>query len=99
VAEAGVHPLYWADVELRAAAETELDFTRELIERIDSGRVAWPHKKLNKGNEEKRRIRDGRSSNGLRWPRCSIGFFMIMLDTTIVNVAIRPCSAAVCMPR
>lgn len=46
VAEAGVHPLYWADVELRRRQrETELDFTRELIDRIVAGRVTWPPKK------------------------------------------------------
>jgi hypothetical protein len=57
VAEAGVHPLYWADVELRRCQrQTELDFTRELIDRIDAGRVTWPHKKpqltvVDKGKE------------------------------------------------
>jgi hypothetical protein len=46
VAEAGVHPLYWADVELRRRQrETELDFTRELIDRIVAGRVTWPPEK------------------------------------------------------
>ena len=43
VAEAGVHPLYWVDVELRRRQrETELDFTRDLIDRVTTGRVTWP---------------------------------------------------------
>lgn len=44
VAEAGVHPLYWADVELRRRQrEAELEFTRDLIDRVANGRVSWPH--------------------------------------------------------
>jgi DNA-binding PadR family transcriptional regulator len=45
LAEDGVHPLYWADVELRRRQrETELDFTRDLIDRITTSQVTWPHR-------------------------------------------------------
>jgi DNA-binding PadR family transcriptional regulator len=44
LAEAGVHPLYWVDVELkRCQRETELTWTRHLIDQLTSGLVTWPH--------------------------------------------------------
>jgi DNA-binding PadR family transcriptional regulator len=43
VADAGVHPMYWIDVELRVRQrETELAWTRELIERLETGTITWP---------------------------------------------------------
>ncbi|HEY3611589.1 MAG TPA: PadR family transcriptional regulator [Pseudonocardiaceae bacterium] len=54
LAESDVHPLYWADVELRRRQrEAELEFTRELIDRIATGRVTWPHEKRNEKRNEK----------------------------------------------
>ncbi|HEX4700900.1 MAG TPA: PadR family transcriptional regulator [Pseudonocardiaceae bacterium] len=44
LAEAGIHPLYWADVELkRCQRESELTWTRQLLDQITSGKVTWPH--------------------------------------------------------
>ncbi|HEX4723478.1 MAG TPA: PadR family transcriptional regulator [Pseudonocardiaceae bacterium] len=43
--EEGIHPLYWADAELRRRyREAELEFTRDLIDRVATGRVTWPAK-------------------------------------------------------
>lgn len=39
----GVHEMYWADVDLRQRQrETELDWTRRLIERLESRQLIWP---------------------------------------------------------
>jgi len=44
VGELGVHPLYFSDVELRRRLrEAELAFTRDLINRIETGQYTWPH--------------------------------------------------------
>jgi DNA-binding PadR family transcriptional regulator len=44
--ESDIHPLYWADVELRRRQrEAELDFTRDLIDRLATGQVTWPERK------------------------------------------------------
>jgi DNA-binding PadR family transcriptional regulator len=44
LAEAGVHPLYWADVELkRCQRETELNWTKHLLDQLTAGEVTWPH--------------------------------------------------------
>lgn len=41
--ELGVHELYWADVDLRTRQrETELAWTKQLIERLDSRQLTWP---------------------------------------------------------
>ena len=45
LAETGIHPLYWADAELRRRyREAELDFTTDLIDRVATGRVTWPER-------------------------------------------------------
>jgi DNA-binding PadR family transcriptional regulator len=37
-----LHPLFWADVELRIRQrETELTWTQELLERLEGGELAW----------------------------------------------------------
>jgi DNA-binding PadR family transcriptional regulator len=42
--EGAVHPLYWIDMELRRRQrQTELDFTMDLIDRLTTGQVTWPH--------------------------------------------------------
>jgi DNA-binding PadR family transcriptional regulator len=43
IAEEGVPELYWVDVDLKLRLrEAELAWTRDLIERLDAGRLAWP---------------------------------------------------------
>jgi DNA-binding PadR family transcriptional regulator len=38
-----VPPMYWVDVELRIRQrETELDWTQDLVERLESGELPWP---------------------------------------------------------
>jgi hypothetical protein len=35
--------MYWVDVELRIRQrETELDWTQDLVERLESGELPWP---------------------------------------------------------
>jgi DNA-binding PadR family transcriptional regulator len=58
--EGDVHPLYWADLELRRRLRAaELDFTRDLIDRLTTGAVTWPHdtpprlRLVDEGNQEK----------------------------------------------
>jgi DNA-binding PadR family transcriptional regulator len=57
--ESDVHPLYWADLELRRRLRAaELDFTRDLIDRLTTGQVTWPHdmpprlRLVDEGNQE-----------------------------------------------
>ncbi len=41
--ELGVHELYWADVDLRQAQrQSELDYTRNLLTRLENGSLQWP---------------------------------------------------------
>jgi DNA-binding PadR family transcriptional regulator len=41
--ELGIHELYWADVDLRTRQrETELAWTQQLIERLESRTLTWP---------------------------------------------------------
>jgi DNA-binding PadR family transcriptional regulator len=41
--ELGVHELYWADVDLRTRQrETELAWTQQLVERLESRQLTWP---------------------------------------------------------
>jgi DNA-binding PadR family transcriptional regulator len=41
--DARVHPMYWADVDLRLRQrETELTWTRDLIERLETRQLTWP---------------------------------------------------------
>jgi DNA-binding PadR family transcriptional regulator len=57
--ESDVHPMYWVDVELRRRLrEAELDFTRDLIDRLSTCQVTWPHdtpprlRLVDEGNQE-----------------------------------------------
>jgi DNA-binding PadR family transcriptional regulator len=43
VTDMGVHELYWADVDLRQRQrETELSWTQQLIERLETRQLTWP---------------------------------------------------------
>lgn len=43
LAESDVPPMFWVDVGLRVRQrETELSWTQDLVERLESGELAWP---------------------------------------------------------